>query len=193
MHKLISTPFFFIVLPFIFLILILIANQQANDTDSVESYEWFKVGRSLSQSGHFEEALTVLDKAIQLNPRNVEALNGRGITHYYKKQYDMAIDDYTRAIKLDPGLAKLYYNRGTTYTYKHQYDKAIEDFTAAIRLDSSFTLAYLNRGNAYLIQQQYEKAFDDYSKVLELKPTMAEANNKKEQFDSVSKKPYISL
>ncbi len=192
--KLKQAAFFIIVmlLP-LHVLTITLGDTEINNKNIVDSIEWFEKGKSLSRSGHYEDAIVVLNKAIELNPRNAEALNGRGITHYYRQQYDKAIDDYTKAIKMDPNLAKIYYNRGIAYTNKNQYDRAIEDFTEAIKLDSTFAFAYLNRGNVYLIQQHHDKAIDDYTKVIELKPKMAEAFHTKARLDSPTKKAYIRL
>jgi lipoprotein NlpI len=43
-----------------------------------------------------------LDKALDLDPKYVDAYNGRGGAWLEKREYDKAIADYTTALELDP-------------------------------------------------------------------------------------------
>ncbi len=41
-------------------------------------------------------------KAIELNPTNDEAYNGRGSAYADRKQYEKAVEDFTRLMELNP-------------------------------------------------------------------------------------------
>jgi tetratricopeptide (TPR) repeat protein len=43
--------------------------------------------------------------------------NGRGLAHYYKEEFDLAITDYNKGIALDPN-AIIYSNRGHARSQK---------------------------------------------------------------------------
>ena len=44
-------------------------------------------------------------EAIKLNPKYVDAYNGRGNAHLNKHEYDEAVADYSEAVKLNPNFA----------------------------------------------------------------------------------------
>jgi Flp pilus assembly protein TadD len=46
------------------------------------------------QKGEFDQAITDLTKAIELDSKNAEAYNSRGFPYAAKGKYDQAITDY---------------------------------------------------------------------------------------------------
>ena len=52
-------------------------------------------------------AMEDYNKAIELNPRLVEAYTNRGNAYWYKQQYDKAIEDYNKAVELIQGMLLL--------------------------------------------------------------------------------------
>ena len=56
----------------------------------------------------------------------------RGNAYTVKKDYDLAIADYTQALQLDPKYAAAYNNRAYSYNAKKNYAAAIADFNEAI-------------------------------------------------------------
>jgi TolB-like protein/Tfp pilus assembly protein PilF len=60
------------------------------------------VGILLSNVGRFEDALPLYDYRVAHDPANPTAYNNRGITRYYARQWDAAIDDFRTALRLSP-------------------------------------------------------------------------------------------
>ena len=52
-------------------------------------------------------------KALELNPKLVEAYEKRALHYYYQRRYDKAIRDYTKVIELKPDAAQAYRMRGS--------------------------------------------------------------------------------
>ena len=126
--------------------------------------------KNLQKSDKHLEAIKILDKAIELYPKNSWVYTNRGNAYFNLKQYIKAIQNYDKAIELDPKNASDYYRRGLAYTMLKQYIKAIQDFNNAIDLDSGDARIYSMRGRAYLNLKQYTRAIQDYGKVIELVP-----------------------
>jgi len=97
----------------------------------------------------------------------------RGIEYANKRDYDLAIADYSKAINLNPAYASAYNNRGNVYKNKLQYDRAISDYDKAIKLEPKHVFAHNGRGNAYKAKGQYDRAIADYNKALKLIPKSA--------------------
>ena len=53
-----------------------------------------------------KEAIADYDKAIELNPKDAQAYNNRGVAKKMLKQYKEAIADYDKAIELNPKYAE---------------------------------------------------------------------------------------
>jgi serine/threonine protein kinase/Flp pilus assembly protein TadD len=100
---------------------------------------------------------------------NAQAAFNLGDTYFFKKEYDMAIIEYTEAIRLKPDYADAYFSRGASYLFKGDYDHAIADYTEAIRLQPDFAHAYYGRANAYSQKANYDQAIIDYTEAIRLK------------------------
>ena len=49
-----------------------------------------------------DEAITAFDKAIEINPQNLTAWNGKGLVLYKSNKYDEAITAFDKAIEINP-------------------------------------------------------------------------------------------
>ena len=76
---------------------------------------YVNLGLAHYDKGEYDLAIAEYTKAIELDPENAVAYNGRGDVYYDKGELALAIADYTQAIKLDPQYAVAYYNRGNAY------------------------------------------------------------------------------
>jgi tetratricopeptide (TPR) repeat protein len=95
----------------------------------------------------------------------------RGMAHFNKREYDMAIGNLDRAIELNPNYGPAYSSRGYVYYYvMHEVDKAIADFNRAIELNPKDPDAYINRGMVYTAMGEYGRAITDYNRAIELNP-----------------------
>ena len=123
----------------------------------------------------YDQALSELNQALQIDPRDAESYNNRGSILTFKGQYQEAISDFDKAIKLNSRYAKAYYNRGLAYFYLKHYLKAVTDLAVAIELNPKDAEAYHNRGLAYDQLGQTDRAVDDFNMAIALKPNLADA------------------
>lgn len=118
-----------------------------------------------------KNAIASLNKAIQLNPKLVEAYRLRADIYLHLENYQYSIKDYDKAIELDPDHGGTYYDRGIANQNLGNYFKAINDFGKAIKAQKQIVFpysAYESRANAYVKLGIYESATEDYTKVIEL-------------------------
>ena len=141
------------------------------------AYAEFYAGLTCQNERDYSKAIGHYSRAIELNPRSVEAYNNCGIAYRSIGDVDRDIEDYDKAIELNPEYADVYNNRGVAYKRKGDVDRDIEDYDKAIELNPEYADVYNNRGVAYIEKGDVDRAIEDYDKAIELNPGYAEAYN----------------
>ncbi|MGC4040850.1 MAG: tetratricopeptide repeat protein [Flavobacterium sp.] len=116
-------------------------------------------------------------KAIEKNPKNVEALNGLGNLYENKKEHEKAEECYNKAIEINPEYPSSYNGLGSLYDGKEEYDKAKKFYKKAIEIDPKYTFAYYNLGLTYKKLKEYSKAEECYTKAIEINPNYSSPYN----------------
>jgi len=124
-----------------------------------QAEEYFDLGTKYLQRGEYDQAISVYNKALALNPGYTEAYLNRGIAYRNKGQHDQAVSDYDKVLQIDPKDARAYCNRGNALIEKGQYDNAISDYNKALEINSKDAQVFYNRGVAY-----YFKCLEDIKK-----------------------------
>jgi len=117
---------------------------------------------SRSDRGEFEKAMEDYDRALELNPEYVDALNNRGMIRGLQQQYQEAIRDFDEAIRIRPDFAKAYNNRGNARRFLGDADGALQDFTRAINIKPTYLDAYINRGILFYLTGDSLAACSDW-------------------------------
>ncbi len=76
------------------------------------SSDWTDVGRRMSESAYYEEAIDAYTIATQLNPRASTAFAERGVAYHKAGDYERAVQDYHTALRLRPVLTTYYQELG---------------------------------------------------------------------------------
>ena len=92
-------------------------------------------GQVLARSGKTEEALAEFDRALALDPYNVQALYGRGLIYQGEKQHQQAIEDFTAANGLTPQQVEPLLARATSYLALDKAKEAAADLDEAVQAD----------------------------------------------------------
>ncbi len=103
------------------------------DKDGADFVSWNLLGILYARQGRWDEAMTALRRAVQIQPADVDAWTSLGWLSSELKQGEKAREAFGRALALDPaygrahaGLAGLYADAGS------DYDKAIEEYRLAL-------------------------------------------------------------
>lgn len=125
-------------------------------------------GNEHQNKGELAAALADYDRALVIDPQNVNAYINRGLLRSEKGELEAAEADQTKAIALDPDNATAYSNRGFVKSNKGAYEAAIVDLEKAIALDPRHAYAYNNRGQTLAALGRHEEALADYDKSIAL-------------------------
>ena len=116
--------------------------------------------------GNYREALELLRRTTQDDPRNFSAWFVRGNCCYELLQDAQAVASYNTCVALRPEFHWSWFNRGLAHLRLRNYRQAWEDFDRVLRLQPDLDEAYISRAAAKEGLQKYEEAIEDYTRAL---------------------------
>lgn len=144
-----------------------VANLQAADEAIAQGANNGKTyrrrGMAYFSLGEYDNALTDLNQAIEMDDEDVEAYFYRGsLLGYYQDDEAGALADFERIMELDADYANAYYAHGNLQARLENYAAAIADYTRYLELEPDQIGFYLNRGIMYSLNGDDAEAAQDY-------------------------------
>jgi len=90
----------------------------------------------LAESGHYEEALDLISKGINIDANNANLWYNKGIILFKMCRYQDALNSFAQAADIDPGFTEAWVNKGVALMELGKYLAAIRAFDKAIAIDS---------------------------------------------------------
>jgi superkiller protein 3 len=170
--------------------------QLAIEIDNSRALLYFNLGTSLYPLGRREEAIHVLQLALEREPGNSQIsdyLNGimnagvnniqfnaeetlqRGISFHRSGQLDEAIRWYRKTLAIQPDNPAAFSNIGVALQAKGKLDEAVTSYQIAITIKPGFADVYSNLGSALQEQNKLDEAVANYQKAISINPDYAEA------------------
>jgi len=127
-------------------------------------------GQALARSGKNGEAMAEFEKALALDPYNVQALYGCGLIHQAEKRHAEAIEDFSAVHGLVPQRADPLIARATSYLALDKVKEAATDLDEAVQSDPGNGHAWSMRGLAYEKLGDKKQAANCYNRALAIRP-----------------------
>lgn len=89
-------------------------------------------GNTLNDSGQFQDAVAMFDKALELDSKNVTALADRGVAYTWMRKFDLAKKDIDAALSIDPANAVAIRARGLGAELNGNCAEAVQAYTASL-------------------------------------------------------------
>ncbi len=118
----------------------------------------------------FIEAIQLWQKALSVNPQEIEVLYSMGIINFELKKYEESLEFLNNLLELSPGHYKAMLIIGTAYLKLRKFDIAEEFIQKSIEINPKQKLAYLNLGAIYSIKKNFDDAIKMFEKVIEEYP-----------------------
>ena len=135
----------------------------------------FFLGFALERNDQPEEAMGYFEKALQLNPRDIDLSSiycHLGVCLKDLERYEQAIEFLDRAKTCNADQKEIYNVLGFCYFKLKEHHKAIEAFEKAIEIDPGSGIDYANIGSNLRELGFYSEAIKLYQMALELDPTI---------------------
>jgi serine/threonine protein kinase/Flp pilus assembly protein TadD len=89
------------------------------------AHHWY--GELLIQMGRVQEGLTLQKRALEIDPLSLAISSDLGLSYYYARQYDRALEQLQKTIALDPHFFRTYFYLARIYEQQRHYEKAIAE------------------------------------------------------------------
>jgi Flp pilus assembly protein TadD len=134
-------------------------------------------GKRLLDEGNYSEAVTSLEKAAGLLPKNAIAWNYLGLAYHAAHQPEQAAKAYRVALSLDHKLAAVRYNLGCLYLEQDNITNALEELRSFTLLQPGALDGWLKQGAALTRARRLDEAERSFKTALELQARNPEALN----------------
>jgi Flp pilus assembly protein TadD len=149
---------------------------QNESKNSVEARDLNQQAIKLIDENKYTEAISRLEKAIQLDPSYGALHMNLGTAYLLSEQPETALTHVKRGVELQPDRPEGYNQLGVVYDKMEKYDLAIDNLKKAIELKPDYTLGYLNLGSAYLYANRLKPAQTSLEKAAKLDPSNTEVH-----------------
>ncbi len=125
--------------------------------------------------GRFADAMTMLNKAIGMQPNNFEGYFLRGLAKYNLHDLNGACADFDKTLALHPLYIHALQYRGICNQKLNNHEAALADFAQVIEVDPFNADVYSARAVTFLQLARYQDAIDDNDMALSIKPNLVMA------------------
>jgi tetratricopeptide (TPR) repeat protein len=133
------------------------------------------LGVTCFQAGQAEAGVTLVRRAIALNPNAAGPHANLGLALHDLGRTEEAVDSFRRAAELLPNHAGARYNLGAVLKELRRLDHAVAEFDAAIALSPRHVSAVYSRGVALAELGRADEALAAFDQAIALKPDYTEA------------------
>jgi protein O-mannosyl-transferase len=145
-------------------------------TDDRETHEFqTNLANAISRTGRLDEAAAEFDKALDLKPDYLEALNGLANVRARQGRLPAAIELYHKALATSPNNAIVRTNLGNALAETGHLAEAEREYEVASQLEPESVLARLALARVLAREGSFAKAEAECLEVLQLQPNLSPA------------------
>ena len=146
-----------------------IANQMLENQNESDAAHYV-LSKNASQNKKYDDALSELEKAINLNRENPLYYYDKGKILYLKRRYEDAQWNFEKACELNENFYQSKYNLGLTFEKLNQNGEAKKAFSEAIEIKNNYEKAFLELARINAKENCFSEAEKNYQKALEINP-----------------------
>ncbi len=134
---------------------------RGEDLENPEMNEMLEKADQAASDGNYDEAIEVLENAVEKFPESVFTHYNLGVVYYMKLKEDMDHAEVWEDYSDEEGY----------------YEESVMEFQQALELDPDFVPALNNLGNLYALREMWEEASEQYEHSLEVNPDQPEISD----------------
>jgi adenylate cyclase len=131
--------------------------QQAIELKPNHAWAIFNLGWILRCVGRPEESISLLKKAIRLNPISHHTeFDVLGRAYFLTGRYEEAISEYKKAVKLDPDYRDAHVGLASTYAVLGRKKEALKEAAEILRIEPNFSIKKYSRFMYFQVGLEHE-------------------------------------
>jgi Flp pilus assembly protein TadD len=134
------------------------------------------IGVAALQQNRKEEAVDLMQQAVQINPKIAEYHNNLGIALDALDRREESVASYREALKLKPVYPEAHNNLAGTLAMVGNLDEAIAEYQIAVEQNPNYAEAWDNLGSTLRLARRNDESMAAHNKAIELKPDFAYAH-----------------
>lgn len=127
-------------------------------------------GINLMTEGRYEAAKKCFEKAVEINPRTVEAYTHLGNACANLEQYEEAIENFKKVLLVDVNFGEAYFSIGSIYVLKNDNLKAVEYFNKAEEHGYQSSQMYQIMASIFLEADDEAQALRNIGRAINVEP-----------------------
>src|SRR5260370_10180099 len=140
-------------------------------SELITQVNWAFEGDIHYSAQRYEEALSMFEKALQLNPNNAYAWCKKGDSLLALKRYEEALAACKQSICIKPHFAEAYNSKGELFFSLERYEEALAAYDKAIELNPSASSFYTNKDYLLALLKRSKKALAAFDQAIQLNPS----------------------
>ncbi|MFI9049323.1 tetratricopeptide repeat protein [Streptomyces sp. NPDC053427] len=125
-------------------------------------------GREYRKTEAWPQAFADFDRCLELAPRNLPALLGRGLTHRYMRSFERAAEDYARALEVAPDSVDAASQLGEVHRLTGRFEQAVAEFDRALAGQPRHAFTIASRAVCLRRLGRHEEALAGLERAIEI-------------------------
>jgi tetratricopeptide (TPR) repeat protein len=152
-------------------------NSLSTNLTSKNVLNYIDKGDELFDEGKYDQAITYYDKALSLDPNDIDTLIIKGVSLNNLDKFEEAIEWYDKALAVDPNYINALYHKAISLDNMGDYEQAIAYFDKALALEPNDvdTLSY--KGTSLENLDRHDEAIAYFDKALAIEPSDVDTLN----------------
>lgn len=149
--------------------------RQPTNEEWKQAKEYFDKAVRAFENKEYYKAITLYGKVLEIDSRNIPALNNMGLAYNAIGKYKEAILCYDNVLEQNSKHANTWSNKGNTLVNLQKYTEASECLSKAIELDKNDFIVWGNKGYTLYHLNKYDEAITCFEEAVSINPNYINA------------------
>jgi superkiller protein 3 len=131
---------------------------------------YYNSGRLYRLQNNFDKAITNLNKALEIEPNNINAYKDLDLCYTAQKKYEDAIKVEKKMAEIQPAGADIFNAIGYSYLCLKDTVNALDYYKKALTVDPNYAKSLLSIANIYFTKKEWDNAIEYFEKLLKVNP-----------------------
>jgi tetratricopeptide (TPR) repeat protein len=137
-------------------------------------------GNEALEKEKYKEAIKYFDKVLKIEPKNTDALNGKGVAFLSLGQYNTATSYFDKVLKIEPKNTDALNGKGAVLYFSGKHKTSLTYFDKVLKINPNEITALLFKGFYYVEGGKYKTSLTYFDKVLKIDPKNKDAYDSKQ-------------